>query len=146
MNATAVSYWGRTTPNWDDTSGTTIRIPQKPHSTEPRAPQQQHLVVVVAANNESAYTTFTPCQYRIAGLPPMSQVLLMEAPPTFRRFASGGETFTLKEIDPALWRGFFPVQPNRQILFSEMMDLRISQLRRLSPRISLDRLNIDDDA
>ncbi len=47
------------------------------------------------------------------------------------------------EVDVIAWREVFPVQPHRDPLFSEIVELRTQNLRRLKPRIHVDRRTIE---
>lgn len=144
MSATAVAYWGQLRAAWETSTDSTVDIVPETEFAEPNSHDPRQVVFVIAAHEEGVLSSPPRLRYRLGGLPPISQVLLMEAPQTFSRFASAG-TFTLKNIDSIAWRGFFPLRPTRRILFSETMEFPIKKLKRLTPRISLDYLRLEDD-
>ena len=43
------------------------------------------------------------------------------------------------EVDANVWRGLFQVHAPRNVLFSQTLELRTETLRRLTPRIHIDR-------
>jgi hypothetical protein len=144
MSAPAVAFWGQLNTSRELSTNTTIELGRTTASTGGGLPLSKQIVFLVASSFESRHGIPTGLQYRASGLPPMSQVFLMEAPATFNRFASS-ETFTLNEIDPVLWRGFRPVHAARRVLFTRTLELQTSRLRRLSPQIVLDRQMADDE-
>lgn len=144
MNAMAVPFWGQMSACAETSTNTKIAVGTNSNFDEESHQASKQIVFVVAAHVEAGYGNPTRLRYRASGLPPMSQVFLMEAPASFSRFASG-ETFTLSEINSTAWRGFLPFQASRRVLFTETLELRVSKLRRLSPRISLGRQTLDDD-
>ncbi len=144
MSAQAVPFWGQMLPSCEACTSTTAEVVREKEPPESLLQEPRQVVLVVAANLASLHGGPHQLRYRVSGLPPMSQVLLMEAPLTFNRFASA-ETLTLNEVELSAWRGVMPVRTARRILFTETLELPVGKLRRLVPRVSLGRSPSDDD-
>lgn len=139
MSSLAVPYWGELNAGWGTATTATGTVARSREEPEDNRENPQQVVFIVATHEASFSSRPREVRYGVRGVPKMPRVFVLEAPVSLGSLRSVEESFTLKESEPFFWRGFFPVQAARHVLFSETMELHTGKLRRLSHRVSIDR-------
>jgi len=153
MSAAAIPYW-ESPASWGTATTATIDVARPEDELDEtreegarrvRGPhERQQVVFVVAPHHASVYSeAWEQVRYGIRGVCHAPRMFLVEAPVSVTSLASVAETFTAEEADRSLWRWVFPISGSRKILFSETLELHTAKLRRLKPRVSLDRRTLE---
>lgn len=138
--AEALTYWGKFPRQWG-TSTTTMGTARR-HPDAEEGSQHSHEVVFIVGPPEAAIAREN-CKpwYRASGLSRLlPRVFILEVPSgTLTVNSTSRSLVGAVDVDPRVWRGIFPARVPRNILFSETVEIRTETLRRLSPRIRIDR-------
>jgi hypothetical protein len=142
MSATAeaLTYWGQFPRQWG-TSTTTMDTARRNPEAEDRSQNPEDVVLFVAPSETAFAREDRKPWYRASSLSPLlPRMFILEVPSGTLTVTSTAQSFVgASEVDPRAWRGIFPIHPTRNILFSETVEVRTETLRRLSPRIRIDR-------
>ena len=141
MTATApTAYYLVDTPNSSATTTTTDFA--RRNLTELHTEEAQRVIMLVAQPAEPSLAGGLPSAVGVhANLPP-ERFFVVESPfvPVIRRTISATNR---AEIDPSSWRGVFAISAPKRVLFSEVIEARTHQMRRLKPRIVIDRRTLE---
>lgn len=142
MSATAeaLTYWGQLPRQWG-TSTTTIDTARRNPDAEEESQNPREVVFVVGPPEAAFAREDRKPWYRASGLSRLlPRMFILEVPSGTLTITSTGRSFVgAVEVDPRVWRGIFPAHVPRNILFSETVEVRTETLRRLSPRVRIDR-------
>ncbi len=138
--AATLPYWGKFPRQWG-TSITTTDVARRNNEAEERPEHPQEIVFIVTPPETAFSTLARELRFHAPGLSKLlPRMFILEAPSGAWEIRSTAQSAVAPpEVDPSAWRGSFAIHPARTILFSQTMELRTGMLRRLTPRIHIDR-------
>jgi len=146
--ASAATYWGQFPTQWGTSITTTTETARRSEEAEADPEKAQDIVFIVAPEEPTVSLHRSDFPYRVSSLSKLlPRMFLWKAPSGVLTVKSTARGVTLSPgVDPSAWRGVFHVHPARNVLFSQTLELRTETLRRLTPRIHIDRRASEQDA
>lgn len=139
--ASATTYWGQFPAQWGTSTTTTTDTARRNKEAEERPENAQDIVFIVAPGEPTGSFRRSDFRYRASSLSRLlPRMILLEAPSGTLAAKSTAQNVVLApETDPSAWRGIFQIHAERNVLFSQTLELRTKTLRRLTPRVHIDR-------